>query len=123
MKRGVCVVSACCLVLVLVTGALAQVVYPPLLEAEAGLCPGCSVTMAIKDGNTLQTMLQSAEPTDTILAFYREALTAKGWTVAHEMAIDQAKSLSFERGGANLAVAAMPQEEGRTFITLIMETP
>ncbi|MEF3696670.1 hypothetical protein [Desulfolutivibrio sp.] len=123
MKCGVCFVSVCCLVLALGTVALAQVAYPPLLAAEAAPCPGCSVAMAAKDGNAIQAMLQSSEPADKILAYYRETLTAKGWEVALEMDMAQAKTLSFERGGATLAVAILPQENGKSVVTLGLETP
>ncbi len=123
MKRGVCFVSVCCLVLALGATALAQVAYPPLLAAEAALCPGCTMTMAAKDGNAIQAMLQSAEPADKILTYYRETLTAKGWDVALEMDMAQAKTLSFARGEATLTVAIMPQEDGKSVVTLGLETP
>ncbi|KUG27507.1 hypothetical protein ASZ90_002643 [hydrocarbon metagenome] len=122
MKRVLCFVSACLLVLCLCSGAPAQVAYPPLLAAEAAPCPGCSMVMAAKDGNSIQAMLQSVEPADKLLAYYREALTAKGWDVALEMDMAQAKTMSFERGEATLAVVVVAQEDGKNLVTLSLET-
>ena len=122
MKRGLCFVSACLLALALSSGALAQVAYPPLLAAEAAPCPGCSVVMAAKDGNSIQALLQSAEPAATLLAYYRETLTAKGWDVALEMDMAQAKTMSFERGEATFAVVVVAQEDGKNLVTLSLET-
>jgi len=122
MKRVLCFVSACLLVLCLCSGAPAQVAYPPLLAAEAAPCPGCSMVMAAKDGNSIQAMLQSVEPADKLLAYYREALTARGWDVALEMDMAQAKTMSFERGEATLAVVVVAQEDGKNLVTLSLET-
>jgi len=111
MKRVLCFVSACLLVLCLCSGAPAQVAYPPLLAAEAAPCPGCSMVMAAKDGNSIQAMLQSVEPADKLLDYYREALTAKGWDGALEMELAQAKAISFDRAEAPLALRTCPSEE------------
>jgi len=80
------------------------------------------MVMAAKDGNSIQAMLQSVEPADKLLAYYREALTAKGWDVALEMDMAQAKTMSFERGEATLAVVVVAQEDGKNLVTLSLET-
>ncbi|QLA16649.1 hypothetical protein [Desulfolutivibrio sulfoxidireducens] len=122
MKHVGCIVSTLVLLVSMIATAAAQVAYPPAMAGEAAPYPGATVAMAAKDASGTQVMLTTPDAPEKVIEHYRSHLTAKGWEVAQEMALPQARTISFTRGEGTFTVAAMPQGEGQdTMITLVLE--
>ncbi len=116
-------VGAVAVVLFLCPAGPALGAYPPALAGEAPAYPGATVAMAGKDASGTQAMLTTPDAPEKVVAHYRSQLTSKGWDVAQEMDLPQARTISFQRGETTFTVAAMPQGDGQnTLITLVLET-
>ncbi len=91
--------------------------------AYAPIYPGAKLQMAIANPGQKAKIIsmETGDAPDKALAFYKDKLTAEGWTVATTLDLGDTHQTSFERpksAGATASVMATATEGAKTMVTV-----
>jgi hypothetical protein len=100
--------------------ALSDMVYPPELMEVSAPYPGATIAQTTNASGTVMVMMQSNDNLDSIFEFYKNELSANGWTITAETKSQGHSGLMGEKGSNNVVVNIGTGQSGKSIIALML---
>lgn len=92
--------------------------YPPELEDEFPVCPGCTPVQVTNIGGHLGIMLKSSESMDEVYGFYLEKAKAAGFEIGMNTQDGGIKMFMAENGPKNVILTAGNNDDGSVLVNI-----
>lgn len=100
--------------------ALSEMVYPQELSQVSAPYPGAIIAQTMKASEMVMATMESNDNLDSIFEFYKNELTANGWTITNEIKSQGHSGLMGEKGSNHVIVNIGTGQSGKSIIGLML---
>ena len=100
--------------------ALSDMEYPQELNLVSAPYPGATIVQTTNVSGTVMVTMESNDNLDSIFEFYKNELSANGWTITAETRQQGHSGLIGEKGSNNAIVNIGTGQAGKSMITLML---